>query len=313
MRRFLLIAALGASASTTPVAVAQGNIPQEVVGASRTLISEERTQIDAYIKPRVGELGDGDPSAVTNARKDLGQWPKAPGASDIFRRAYADAVREELRPLLQSKDEYRASNALMVLPTLLTAESLDELAENASPARQKAESVRIMAARLLSHASTKLAEPNPDFRLNSAQAEGYARRIREAALEETSWAALGELGTAVAEVGNCKYLPDDSRDKVRDELRRILEREVDLARRPEHADVIRAVQKTLGDLQKQLVEMRAASKAAYGQELQPILKSIRELAAKPPTGASEWSRRAYEKAVKAVDLIETILKTGRPQ
>ncbi len=307
MRRFLLIAALGALAWAAPATFAQVSLSQEIITASAPLTEAQRQRVEEFVASRVESIASGDPADVARARNDLTQPPRTPGATAVFRRAYADSVRAGLRPILASPDEYRASNALSVLPFLLTVESLDELAENASRRKQPRDAVRIMAARMLAISARNLAAPNPPFTMNGAEAEGFARKLKEAALEETSWVALAELGSAVAEIGNWKSLEDAYRDKARQELRRILEREVELARTDPKSEAIRAIQRTLGDLQAQLLEMRGASRTAYGQQLQPLLKSIRELAAKPPTNLPEGTLRAYEKAVKSVDLIDRML------
>lgn len=307
MRTILLIAAIGLLAWSTPVAWAQGAIPQEVIIASRPLTQADRDRIDQFVSPRLTQIRSGTALEVSRARNELAQPPRTPGASDIFRRAYADSVRAGLRPLFTDADEYRASNALSVLPFLLTAESLDELAENASLQRQRREAVRIMAARLLAVAARNLAAPNPPFTFNPVQADSFVRKIREAALEETSWIALAELGTAAAEVGNWRNLPDANRDNARVELLRILQRATELAKSDASGDSMRAVQRTLADVQRQLLEMRGTTRAAFGQQLAPILKSIRTLAASVPDGASPATRRSFEMTGKNVDLIERIL------
>jgi len=307
MRGFLLIAALATVAWATPLAVAQSAIPQEVLTASRPLTPADRERIEQFIAPRVELIKSGAPLDVSRARNDLAQPPRAPGASDIFRRAYADAVRAGLRPLFTVDDEYRASNAVSVLPYLLTAESLDELAELAAKSRQPKESARIMAARLLAVSSRNLAAANALYSFNPVQTDAFVRKLREAALEETSWVALAELGTAVAEVGNWKALPDANKDNARSELLRILQRATELAKSDPSGDSMRAVQRIMADVQRQLLEMRGASRGAFGQQLAPILKSIKTMAATPPADASAATKRAFEMTGKNVDLIERIL------
>lgn len=309
MRRFLLIAALGALAWTCQVAVAQASLPQEIITASQPLTDADRKRIDEFVAPRVEWVATGDPSEIIRARQELGQQARTPGASAIFRRAYADSVRAALRPIIESGDEFRVANALMVLPTLQTSESLNELAENASRQKQPREAIRIMASRLLAVSASKLAGPNPEFAFDPGLVEPFARKISEAAAEETSWVALAELGTAVAAVGNWKSLNDDKRDYARGQLLQVLEREISLAKSDPPSNAMRAVQRTLGDLQQQILEMRGTSREEFARRLQPLLKTIRELGQSPPTALPEDTLRAYEKAVKGVDLIDRMLAT----
>lgn len=299
---------LALAAVLAPVACAAGQCPiaREIITASRPLTDAEKEAIERCIETQAAMIASDKPLEVNRGRHELAQPPRTPGVSDIFRRAYADAVRAKLRPFFNGKDEFRAVNALSVLPFLLTAEALDELADNAIRSRQPNEAVRIAAARYLAQATRTLAQPNATYSLNPAQSDALARKLREAAVEETSWVALAELAAAMTNQAAWR-LPPANQETVRLELVRVLQRQVELAKTD--PETMRAVQRTLVGIRKQVIDMPAASRPAYGQQLAPVLKAAKALATKPPAGASDSLKRAFESSGPIIDQIEGLFRT----
>ncbi|MBX3354332.1 MAG: hypothetical protein KF724_01385 [Phycisphaeraceae bacterium] len=304
MRLFLPIRAslLTFAAVLLPAAMAtaQCPIPRDIVTASRALTDAERSAIDRCVEAQVALLKSSNPADVSRGRQDLVQPPRTPGVTDIFRRAYADAVRAKLRDFFKSDDEFRAVNALSVLPFLLTAESLEELADNASPLNQPREAVRIAAARFLAHACRTLGAPTPPYSLNPAQADALARKTREAADRETSWVALAELASALTFQAGWR-LPPQNLETVRGELIRVLQRQIELAKTT--PEVMRAVQRTLVGIRRQVIDMPAAARPDYGRQLSPVLRSIKTMSTQAPPDASESLKRAFTSSGSIVDQI----------
>jgi len=304
MRRFTRIfqpvAVLAALLLPAACAAAQCPIPREIVTASRSLSDAERETINKCVESQAVLIESGPPVEVSRGRMELTQAPRSPGASEIFRRAYADAVRDRLRAIIKNGDEFRAVNALTIYPFLLTAESLDELAENAAPVRQPRQSLRIAAARLLAQACRSLNDSNASYSLNPAQSDALSRKIREAAMTETSWVALAELASALLRQSSWR-MPAINQDTVRMDLLRVLQRQVDLAKTS--PETLRAVHPTLVGIRKQIIELPAAARPDYALQLNPILKSIKSIADKPPAGANESLKRVYEQCGSLVDQI----------
>ena len=305
MRISAPVVALAALLAPAMIAAAQCPIPREIVTASRALNDAEREAIAKCVDTQVAMIADGSPPDVSRGRMELTQPPRSPGASEVFRRAYADAVRTKLRDLIKSGDEFRAMNALSVLPFLLTVESLDELADNAAPSRQTRQSLRIAAARMLAQSTRTLAGTNAPFTLNPAQSDSFARKLREAAMEETSWVALSELASALLHQATWK-LPPANQDAVRNELLRVLQRQVDLVKTSPEA--IRAVHPTLVSVRKQIIELPVAARPAFATQLNPILKSIKTLSANPPANTSDSLKRVFEQSGMLVDQIQGFFK-----
>lgn len=309
MRRFLPICASALFLATVFVipttASAQCPIPREIMTASRTLTDAERTTIEQCVDANASLLGSESAAEISRGRHELVQPPRAPGVSEVFRRAYADAARARLREFIKGENEHRAVNALSVLQFLFTAESLDELADNAAKANQSREAVRIAAAQFLARASKQLAGANPPYSLNPAQSDALARKIREAAMEETSWVALVELGEALLQQSTWK-LPPANQEGVRSEFLRVLGRQVEVARTSPEA--MRAVLRSLVGVRNQIIELPASSRTAFAQQLAPILTSIQTLSKKPPADASDNLKRVFEQCGALVDRINGLLK-----
>jgi len=309
MRRILPIGApllaLAALLIPAPAGMAQVALSREIVTASRPLNDAEREAIDKFVDAQAALLESATAADVGRGRHELIQPPRTPGVSDIFRRAYADAVRARIRPLLKGDDEFKAVNALSVLPFLLTVESLDELADNASKANQPREAVRIAAARFLSHACRILASANPPYAFNPAQSDSFARKLREAASAETSWIALAEVASALMSQASWK-LPPANQEIVRSEFLRVLERQVGLVEGS--PETMRAVQRTLIGVRKQIIDLPVASRPAFAQQLTPILQKVKTIASKPPANASEALKKVFEQSASLVDQINGLFK-----
>lgn len=309
MRRFLPICApvlaMVSLLATSTVATAQCPIPRDIMIASRPLTDAERTAIERCVDALASALDSDSPADVLRARQELVQPPRSPGVSEVFRRAYADAVRARLREYVTGSDEHLAVNALSVFPFLFTAESLDELADSALKANQPREAVRIAAAQFLARAARTLAAANAPYSLNPAQSDSLARKIREAAMEETSWVALVELGEALLLQSQWR-IPPANQEVVRGEFLRVLQRQVQVARTSPEA--IRAVLRSLVGVRNQVIELPASARPGYAQQLEPILKSIRALVQNPPSGADAGLQRVYEQCGALVDRIEGLFR-----
>ncbi|MFO0895620.1 MAG: hypothetical protein U0574_11785 [Phycisphaerales bacterium] len=308
MRRLLPALVLSfALAPALPALAQTANLPPEVVTTKQPLDEAAKAKVDAFVEERAALLAKGDPADVARARQDLCQPPRSVGASEIFRRAYSDVVRAKLKPIIESKDEFRAVNAITVLRFLATAEALEMLADASSVEKQPAEALRVTASGMLASACAQIARPNPPMELNGAQADALARRIREAATQETNWVVQMQLGVALGDVARWRGLPAASVENVRLELVRVLQAAVKAVPSDASGNRMRTVQRLLVIVRDQVM---GGAKGAYTQQLEPVLAEVRTVAAKPPKDASEAVSRAFNDSGKLADLIGKISRGG---
>ena len=111
-RLFPVLLTLAACVFSTP---ALGQI-ESLPPTDKTVYSDaDKQQINAYVTPRLGSIGNGDTAARERARRELLVPLRRPGVSVAFRRAFRESSISSLTTLAGSRDDAVAINALLVL------------------------------------------------------------------------------------------------------------------------------------------------------------------------------------------------------
>lgn len=111
-RLFPVVLTLAACVFSTP---ALGQI-ESLPPTDKTVYSDaDKQQINAYVTPRLGSIGNGETSARERARRELLVPLRRPGVSVAFRRAFRESSISTLTSLAGSTDDAVAINALLVL------------------------------------------------------------------------------------------------------------------------------------------------------------------------------------------------------
>ena len=100
MRLALRIAAFILPSTMVTLAIGQTTLPQDIVGSTRPLSSEQRSAVEEFASDQMTEMANGDPTEVVAARNTLVQTARRAGVTGVFLRAYSNAILPQATAIL---------------------------------------------------------------------------------------------------------------------------------------------------------------------------------------------------------------------
>jgi hypothetical protein len=308
----LILGLLGFELLGSP-ALAQdgGSIPQSIVTTAAPLSEEQRARVKSFVDAQAALLAGKDAEKASRARGELTALAVRPGASEVFLREYAAAIRAALDPILGGSDPQRAVNALIVVQSLRTPEAIELLLRFADPEQEKRLPVRIRAI-------SSLAEAMPSASMTPVQVDGVVRRVTALGQKETNWIALHHAFRTLLRIASMPRLPDDSvNGAIRgqgDVIASLVER---ISREPGQSELIAALANNLNlVVREQLPTMRADRARALRTRL---AKSLAQFLATIDTqwtatrAAREDLARFYASAVSVAELLLKVAASSDAQ
>lgn len=141
--------------------------------------------LDTYVSYQFKQIAEADAEAVKDARTTLVTMLGKTEVTPVFQQAFLASAKPKVAAIVDGKDAFRITNALLVLRQIRSPEAFDLVLAQANIATQKDERVRIQAASMLPTMVTRRA-------VQPEQLGTVARRVRDALDAETSWAAAAE-------------------------------------------------------------------------------------------------------------------------
>ncbi|HMN96068.1 MAG TPA: hypothetical protein PKC43_01455 [Phycisphaerales bacterium] len=283
------------------------SLPQSMIETAAPLAPEQKTRLGAFVSAQVRQLAEGEPDRVGRARVELSTPPGRPGASETFRREYAAIVRPALAPIIAGTDEMRTINALIVIASLRSPESVDLLLERSDPSREPRLAVRIRA-------SSSLADAIAQAPLTPAQIDGATRRLSANAGQETDWVPILHAFRAIVRIVALPGLPDASVGVALRAETELLAQLVDRIRRESAASpLMNAMAQALLSVRNQLTTMPADRATTLRRDLAPTLVGVARatVAHWDSARADQSLARVYGSALGVVDLILALAATDR--
>lgn len=180
-----------------------GTIPPAIVNASSSLTADQKARVKSFVDAQIAQMASGEAERAARARSELVGLAVRPGASEVFLREYAAAIRAGLEPILAGNDSHKAVNALVVIQSLRTPEAIELLLKHADVQQEPRLPVRIRAM-------SSLAEAIPSAPMTPVQIDGVVRRLLALGQRETNWVALHHAFRALVRIASMPRLPDDS-------------------------------------------------------------------------------------------------------
>ena len=141
--------------------------------------------LDAYVSYQFKQIAEADAEGVKDARTTLVTMLGKTEVTPVFQQAFLASAKPKVAAIVDGKDAFRITNALLVLRQIRSPEAFDLVLAQATIATQKDERVRIQAASMLPTMVTRRA-------VQPEQLGAAARRVRDALDNETSWATAAE-------------------------------------------------------------------------------------------------------------------------
>ncbi|MFB0987083.1 MAG: hypothetical protein QMB94_12355 [Phycisphaerales bacterium] len=313
MRLALRIAAFILPSTMVTLAIGQTTLPQDIVGSTRPLSSEQRSAVEEFASDQMKEMANGDPTQVVAARNTLIQTARRAGVTGVFLRAYSNAIIPQVTAVLAGAEPMRAENTLRVLAFLRTPESVGILVAATDPLKIDDEGRRLVAAGLL-----KVAVQGGDkSALDSAVLTSTARSIAENLDNDNSWIVVLEELRAL----NAMALSSSLSKENRSELRSIqfgafqqLSNRIEASNEP--SQLTQAVYRAMLGLREKLLDKSTAgdvSNKEIANTLRMMLKNIADAAIKQWSGlqANRRDFLAYEGVLRVGSQLLSLLD-GRP-
>ena len=313
MRLALRIAAFILPSTMVTLAIGQTTLPQDIVGSTRPLSSEQRSAVEEFASDQMKEMANGDPTQVVAARNTLIQTARRAGVTGVFLRAYSNAIIPEVTAVLDGGEPMRAENTLRVLAFLRTPESVGILVAATDPLKIDDEGRRLVAAGLL-----KVAVQGGDqSALDSAVLTSTARSIAENLDNDDSWIVVLEELRALNTIALSSSLSKENRS----ELRSIqfgafqqLSNRIEASNEP--SQLTQAVYRAMLGLREKLLDKSTAgdvSNKEIANTLRMMLKNIADAAIKQWSGlqANRRDFLAYEGVLRVGSQLLSLLD-GRP-
>jgi|GEM_PF-1688188 len=157
--------------------------------------------LDDYVGYQFKRLQEGDSADVKSARTTLVVLLAKSEVTPVFQQAFLGIALPKLNTLVESKDAFRITNALLVIRQIRSVEAVQSILTQATLNTQPDDRIRISAAGMLSVMVTRGAVPPP-------QLDSTAMKVGNAIELESSWLAASEdfdcLSKMVAEADRAK-------------------------------------------------------------------------------------------------------------
>ena len=283
----LVLVCAAAGGSAWAIQGAPPTIPSELVSTGSPLGAAQRETLAKFIEHWIARMNSGEADQVADARNQLAQVPRTPGATAVFRSDYGRIVTEKLKPLLTSSNDLAATNAMTVLAALRTTEAIDALVSQIDLRVQPAQERRLTAASML-------AKSVGSVEFSEAKAASTAREIAANVRSEASWIVVHqELEALAALAPKNKVNFKTQIDAIGDVVSRI-----DKQGTP--SDLMQAVSRALAGLFKQYLDKPINEQKVDGPILEPVVLSLLKTIDRHWDAAqkSEQSKRDYGDAIQ---------------
>jgi hypothetical protein len=289
-------------AATAPVAHAQATrLPSSIITATKPLAADESRALSEFLDTNLVKLGGTDQDAVRSARSDLIRALSQSTATPLFRSECAKALLPRLNELVESKDQFTATNALEVMRALCTSDAILALCKAADPDSQRSPALRLVAASGIPSSIDRTP-------MNDAQAAIVVRAMRQAIGSESSWMAATYDFQALFTLATSKKIPANAQKEARkaqvDAIKSLAER---VAKGGDDAALVHALWRSLGVILQQQVALTPASElAAMNKGLSPVLAKVVAMGESPPKGAGA-SDGDFREVASVAENLRTIL------
>lgn len=297
-----ILLATCAAAACLPAAHAQSSrLATSIVQATRPLTAEESKALSDFIDRNVAKLSSDSHEDVRAARGELVRTMSQSVATQLFRADASKVLLPKLEEIVASRSQFAAANALEVMRSVCTADSVQALCRNSEPERQPSAALRLVAA---SGIPASLARTP----LNEAQATIVIRTLLQSIRSESSWMAASYDFQGLFTLATAKGIPAPAQQAARkaqaDALTSLAER---AAKGGDDAVLVQALWRSLGVvLQQQVALTPAAELAAMSKALSPTLTKVIEMGKQPPKGAGATDADFRETA-KVAESLKKIL------
>lgn len=257
--------------------------------------------LDAYVSYQFKQITEADAEGVKDARATLVSMLGKTEVTPVFQQAFLASAKPKVAAIVERKDAFRITNALLVLRQIRSPEAFDLVLAQANISTQADARVRIQAASMLPTMVTRRA-------VQPEQLGAAARRVRDALNNETSWAAAAEdfdcLSKMAAEAVRAKLIAEAA--NVRGEMVRGLEAVQDRVKGD--AAMNGALLRALVSLRDQVLKMSEQERKQLADALkigQPdnLLATI----AKSDAPQSETVANQHAAVVNLANVIQSIL------
>jgi hypothetical protein len=249
--------------------------------------SGECTSISNKVQGWMGQVAEGNPVQVKDARKELASALRKPEVTPVFHRFFLEVASPEVAKMVAAGDAFRVTNALMVIRFVKTPEAFELVRQQCDPARQKDVRIRASAANLLPAMVDGGSIP-------PAQMDGVARRITELVENETDWvvaaqemAAISRLASRAAEAKMASQAA-----AIRMDLVAAVGSVVERMKAGKDKAPAPACYRGLIAVRDQVMTMNQSERSQMASALLPILKQVEDIPENPSADASgdemEW-------------------------
>ena len=306
----IICASLLAGALAAPHALGQATrLPSSIVTATRPLTAEESAALAQFLDQNLVKLAASAQDDVRTGRSDLIRVLSQSTATPLFRSECSKALLPRLNEIVESKDLFNATNALEVMRSLCTSDSVLALCKAADPDAQRSAALRLVAA---SGIPSSIARTT----MNDAQAAIVARAMKQAIQSESNWMAATYDFQALFALATSKTVPAPAQKEARkaqvDAIRSLTDR---ISQGGDDAALVHALWRSLGVvLQQQVALTPAGELAAMNKGLAPVLSKVVAMADSPPKGAGA-SDSDFREVASVAGNLRTILgrTSGRPR
>ncbi len=304
--RLIIASIIALSLATTAHASQSSNKLSEKTTTSATIDGPARAEVESFIILAIKNLKSNqtDPFAVRTGREMVVTAMTKQQVSNSFRTVFTAMILPELLKVITEENPFAATNALEVVKVLQCPDSLLLLAEQSSPAKQTNPSLRLVAAGGLATLRTPI-------ELQTSQADGILKIVGANAAKESDWMIAAYDLQTLQSFSTSPQVPKASQATARGLLLSNLASIVTRIRKGTASpSMIRAVGRSLTIyLRDQVPVANPADVATFMTSLEPTLKEIKLLAAKPPAGDDA---AAFAQTAKIADTIMVTFLGGKP-
>jgi hypothetical protein len=289
--RSISAAALAAAAISI---AAEGAAPRAIghLATERVLTEANRADIRAYATEWSGKFASEAPEEVDEARARLFDPLRAVKISQEFRFEYARAVLPGLDKAIAEGTPHGAVNALQIAALLGTPEALNLVVAHMSAEDEKADDIRLWAAKSFAPAVRQGVVPENDV-------VKALRHLERAAAREDNWLVLQRQFEAIASVESPL-----SREIQVDVLRSLTAR---MQKQKGPSELMQAAYPALLLIRNRYMNLGGPDQELVGKSLAPILHDLCTVA------QGHWDRAQADAAARqsyggAVNISENLLK-----
>lgn len=187
------------------------NLDKGIYQSTQSLDAGQKEMLQQFVQQWTDDLTSEDLAEAVNARDALIEPAENINSTQVFIRAYADALQPVLSNLIASENSLHAENAMRVAAFLRTPRMVALIVDQINPDQVKDQYRRIVAAGLI-HVAVA---PTTQSGIDSGELTTLARAISMSATKETNWHALLQDLRALSIITNSPMLSEPNRISVR--------------------------------------------------------------------------------------------------